>query len=337
MSVKSNRWFEHIPNALSIGRGILAFFLPYWIFQDSLQAHILASVLFTVGSLSDYWDGYIARKYHIVSDFGKFMDPVTDKLLILLPLWAFSKLGFFSFYWLVPVIIREVSVTFFRIGWLLNKQVIAAEKLGKWKLGLQVATVGFALIYLMTLDGGWSGAVIIQWAMFISLISMVFLSLYSGFQLCWHQRQLFQTPSFARYLSAMGVGLLPWAPGTWGSAVTLPLIFWLQGDPIGYAVTLIGFIALGYWAVSKLDLKQNPDPGFVVIDEACGMMVTMIGIPWSWTSALLGFFLFRIFDIVKPFPVRRIERLPGYWGILCDDLAAGVYAWCVLKLIFMFL
>lgn len=337
MSVKSKPWFEHLPNSLSIGRGILAFFLPHLIFQNNFQTHALAAFLFAVGSFSDYLDGYVARKYHIVSSFGKLMDPITDKLLILLPLWAFSKLGFFSVYWLVPVIIREVGITFCRIGWFLERQVIAAEKLGKLKLLSQVATTAFAFTYLLFLDKGWAIAAVIQWLMLASLAIMVFLSLYSGFQLCWNHRPLFQTLSFARYVSALGVGLLPWAPGTWGSALVMPIIYALQGDPISYTLCFIGFAVLGYWSVSKLDLKQNPDPGFVVVDEACGMMVTMIGVPWAWPYALLGFLLFRFFDIVKPFPIRRFERLPGYWGILCDDLAAGVYGWCVLQIILKFL
>ena len=73
------------------------------------------------------------------------------------------------------------------------------------------------------------------------------------------------------------------------------------------------------------------DVTVVVIDEVLGMFVTLFGQPLHPISLALGFLFFRIFDVTKPFPVRRLERLPGFWGILCDDLGAGVYAWLALR------
>ena len=75
------------------------------------------------------------------------------------------------------------------------------------------------------------------------------------------------------------------------------------------------------------------DPSHVVIDEMAGQMLTVIAAPLHWKTLLTGFILFRCFDMLKPFPVRRFERLPGGAGIVLDDLAAGVYAWIALHLI----
>ncbi|MDP7340098.1 MAG: phosphatidylglycerophosphatase A [Vicinamibacterales bacterium] len=79
-------------------------------------------------------------------------------------------------------------------------------------------------------------------------------------------------------------------------------------------------------------MYQRRDPGLVVIDEVAGMLVTLVAVPVGFSGALVGFFAFRLFDIVKPFPARQAERLPGGWGVMVDDLVAGVYAQGVLRL-----
>lgn len=79
--------------------------------------------------------------------------------------------------------------------------------------------------------------------------------------------------------------------------------------------------------------QHHPDPSEVVIDEVVGMMVTLAYLPWSFISIGLGFLLFRVFDIIKPPPARQLERLPGGWGIVMDDVVAGIYANLALRLI----
>jgi phosphatidylglycerophosphatase A len=128
--------------------------------------------------------------------------------------------------------------------------------------------------------------------------------------------------------TALGAGYAPKAPGTAGSAVglllwiALPKILWIQ-------VLVLAVVAVvGSWAGTVAEAHfGRQDPGEVVIDEVAGMMVTLVLNPIAgpvWM--LLAFGLFRAFDITKPFPVRRLERLPGGIGIMADDLAAGVYA-----------
>jgi phosphatidylglycerophosphatase A len=128
--------------------------------------------------------------------------------------------------------------------------------------------------------------------------------------------------------TALGAGYAPKAPGTFGSAVglllwiVLPKILWLQL----LAIALVA--GIGSWAgtVAEEHFGRH-DPGEVVIDEVAGMMVTLLLNPIAGPLWMLAaFVLFRAADIVKPFPVRRFERLPGGVGIMADDLAAGVYA-----------
>ncbi|MHC4624522.1 MAG: phosphatidylglycerophosphatase A family protein, partial [Planctomycetota bacterium] len=138
--------------------------------------------------------------------------------------------------------------------------------------------------------------------------------------------------------SCFGLGFLPLAPGTWGSLP--PAIIYVL---LGYFVTsgiitsvvmlllaLIGSIVCVACAPAAIDLTGKSDPREVVADEFAGQALTFVAVgavPTGriWAVALLGFVLFRLFDIVKPWPIRKLEKLPAGWGILADDLMAGVY------------
>jgi len=324
------------PNGLSVLRAVFGLILPLFILQEKALFHFGAVVLFTVGALTDYWDGLLARKLGQVTAFGKFVDPLADKILILGTMAAFSIKGFYSIWWLVPIFFREIVITFCRIGWLREGKSIGAETLGKWKLCAQVFVVSFSLLYLLVSDWPW-----LAWlgpalpiAIHVSMVLAFGLTVWSGITFSISNRGLFLTREFAKFVSALGVGFSPWAPGTLGSGVGLLLIFLCHWNPYLYLVILLMLAAAGGWAVFRLNLAKDEDPSFVVVDEACGMMLTMLFLPLGWASALTGFFLFRLFDVLKPFPVCRLERIPGYWGILLDDLGAGVYAWIILRILF---
>jgi phosphatidylglycerophosphatase A len=131
-----------------------------------------------------------------------------------------------------------------------------------------------------------------------------------------------------------GAGRLKPGPGTWGSLATV--IVWALASsriPVAAAaVTLIGIPAATLVARSS-GLK---DPQFVVIDEVAGQLVTLIAVPLAWKTFLAGLILFRVFDIWKPFPIRRLERLPEGTGIVVDDLGAGLYALAIMHLLLHF-
>ena len=127
---------------------------------------------------------------------------------------------------------------------------------------------------------------------------------------------------------------MPIAPGTAGSVVGVALVVGLQalGSVPVDLVALAAVLVLGVWSagVVERDLGRT-DPGAVVIDEVAGMLVTLLWVPVGWMGIVVGFLVFRILDIIKPFPVRTVERLPGGWGIMADDVAAGVYAQIVVR------
>jgi phosphatidylglycerophosphatase A len=140
-----------------------------------------------------------------------------------------------------------------------------------------------------------------------------------------------------------GVGRLKPGPGTWGSLATV--ILWALASSLipvadrvwatviaAAAVTLIGIPA----ATLVARASGLEDPQFVVIDEVAGQLVTLIAVPLGWKTFLVGLILFRVFDIWKPFPIRRLERLPEGTGIVVDDLGAGLYALVIMHLLLHF-
>ena len=134
--------------------------------------------------------------------------------------------------------------------------------------------------------------------------------------------------------TSLGVGYAPFAPGTFGSAAGLVMWALLPASAGAQAVAILAIFTVGGWSAHVTERHYGKtDPGVVVIDEVLGMLVTLAGHSVSWTGALLGFLLFRVFDVLKPFPANRLEHLHGGFGIMADDAMAGVYANMVLRLV----
>ena len=138
----------------------------------------------------------------------------------------------------------------------------------------------------------------------------------------------------ALFLATLGgVGYLPLAPGTWGSLAALPLWWVLRHlGATGYLLAWLGVFLVSLWAAgSAWTILGKTDHPAIVLDEAVGMLVALAGAPPRWQWVFLGFVLFRAFDILKPFPIKYLEGLPGGLGVVMDDVAAGVMAWVVLR------
>ena len=155
-------------------------------------------------------------------------------------------------------------------------------------------------------------------------------------------------------IATCGVGYLPLAPGTWGSLVGIGVYALVRGAAMKFffdagagrnfnlfhvyygviAIELFAIFAIslaGTWAASRTEkLSGKKDPGKVVIDEVAGQFIALIPVPFvlgtAWWTAILAFILFRFFDIVKPYPARKLESLEAGLGIMADDIVAGVYA-----------
>ncbi len=144
--------------------------------------------------------------------------------------------------------------------------------------------------------------------------------------------------------SCFGLGRLPLAPGSWGSlppAVIFALMWQFHAPPIATslvmaALALAASVVCVKFAPAAIEATRKDDPGEVVADEVAGQALTFLPVPLlaaapaspkeAWLAAAAGFFFFRAFDAVKPWPIYRLEKLPKGWGILADDLLAGVFA-----------
>jgi phosphatidylglycerophosphatase A len=152
------------------------------------------------------------------------------------------------------------------------------------------------------------------------------------------------TDYLALVISTCGVGYLPLMPGTYGSLVGVGIFLGLTQVVKGnvlvavVAVSIIVITFAGIWAASRTEeLSGRKDPGKVVVDEVAGQLISLFPLTlftqWTIVAVIISFILFRFFDIVKPYPARRLEALKGGLGIMCDDLVAGVYAAVVTSIV----
>jgi phosphatidylglycerophosphatase A len=124
-----------------------------------------------------------------------------------------------------------------------------------------------------------------------------------------------------------GIGKMPFAPGTWASvAAAVPFWFLVDKPLVLLAVLVVIYFGGVYFTTQYEKQIGEKDPSSAVIDEVLGVGVAMLGVPQQLPFVIMAVILFRLFDIWKPYPIRRLEKLPAGWGIMTDDLLAGVYA-----------
>ena len=143
--------------------------------------------------------------------------------------------------------------------------------------------------------------------------------------------------------SGFGSGFSPVAPGTCGSLVACLVLYLLNlfvpsaNDFYNYSfihiILCISFTVIGIISVNKMEAEWGHDSPEFTIDEIVGMWFTLLLIPFTWTTVLIAFVLFRFFDILKPFGIRSLEKVHGGWGVMLDDILAGIYANVLLHII----
>ena len=325
------------PNYLTLLRIVLAFIFPQLMASPSIAMRMMAFGVFLLAALSDMWDGHLARKTNRVTATGKILDPIADKILNLGAMWIFAQLGAYPFWIIIPIFIREILVTMIRIRCVARKEVIAAELSGKIKTVLQYASILFSYLYLMALalecSPFWISCLyVLNLAGIVTALGMTLYSGYLFFRESGRMGKGMEAVATSGYL-----GFMPFAPGTWGSAAGVVLYLLMPRSPLAYAVLLLIFIVLAVWSAHQYQAQcASKDPREVVVDETVGMLMTYLWLPANLFTVLAGFALFRFFDIVKPLFIRKIETLPGGWGIVLDDILAGVYANVLLRAVLWF-
>ena len=143
----------------------------------------------------------------------------------------------------------------------------------------------------------------------------------------------------ALFIATFGyVGYVPVAPGTFGSAAGLAVFFAVRatGSTVVELVVILALFALGIWSGTVAEHHfGGTDPGPIVLDEVVGMLLTLFLLPVTLRGALVGFVVFRILDVIKPFPSARFERLPGGLGVMADDGMAAIYGNLVMRILLL--
>lgn len=178
----------NLPNKLTVSRIILVFVFMAFLFMHGVLAKTLALVAFLVASLTDFLDGYIAKKNNMVTDFGKLMDPIADKILVLAAFLAFVEMELVPAWMVVIIIFREAAVTGLRILALTKGKVISADEGGKNKMVSQVFSILAILLFIIFREAGikafnfWNEATerTFKDAIFILMLITTFLTFISG-------------------------------------------------------------------------------------------------------------------------------------------------------------
>lgn len=187
----------NLPNKLTVSRIILTFFMMGFLFGQGFASKLTAFFIFLLACVTDFLDGRIARRRHEISDFGKIMDPIADKVLVLGALLAFVEMGLIPAWMVIVIIIREFSITGLRFVALKKGTVLAAESAGKHKTVSQMATVFFILLFLVIhesiaylsfwnqrLENGFKDGI------FLLMTVTVGLTIFSGLSFVWQNRKL---------------------------------------------------------------------------------------------------------------------------------------------------
>jgi CDP-diacylglycerol--glycerol-3-phosphate 3-phosphatidyltransferase len=167
----------NLPNVLTLSRFFWTIVFIVLILQNSFASTVAAALVFALASVTDFLDGYLAQKTQQITDFGKIMDPIADKFLILAAFILFVALGVMQAWMVVLVFIREIAVTASRIVRLSRGQVIAAEKAGKIKTVFQIGCIGITLLFLIleksSFSRDWSGSIENGWIALINILMFI--------------------------------------------------------------------------------------------------------------------------------------------------------------------
>lgn len=187
----------NLPNKLTVSRIVLTFIFMFFVFSNGLSFKILALVIFIAAALTDLFDGRIAKSRNLITDFGKIMDPIADKILVLAAFLSFIQLQLIPAWCVIVIIARELAVTSLRIFAFSKGVVIAASKGGKHKTVSQMAAIIIILISLIFKDMKtyfvWDPVFdkVIGNIIYLAMLSTAVLTLISGMSYMWYNRHLF--------------------------------------------------------------------------------------------------------------------------------------------------
>jgi len=323
----------NLPNLLSTLRIFLSPIFIWLILSDSPVNIGIAIILFFIAAITDFFDGWIARRYKDVTEWGAFFDPLADKVLTNSALVAFAMKGWIPFWMVFIIIARDIGVTLLRLYGESVGHPIQTRRSAKWKTLLQMLFILYTLILYFLLYPMGVESPVLQQLFHPTTLTFLFavvtlLTLYTAAEYVVTNRALFRhlwqhqiLPSLRNHiiekiwLSCFGIGYIPVLPGTIASAVTLLLSFFLFPSTLWQQTLIAGtLLLLSLMAAATMGFHTE-DPSWVVADEVVGMLTALLFLSPhpSSLSLLSSFLLFRLLDIWKPLPIRAVEKLPLFF------------------------
>jgi CDP-diacylglycerol--glycerol-3-phosphate 3-phosphatidyltransferase len=357
-----------LPNLITVSRALLA---PLFFFLYVAEVHwavVASAVVFIAAAVTDYLDGWLARKYDEYSDWGRVNDPLADKILTTAAFVAFAWKGYAAWWMVGIIILRDVGTTWLRAFADSIHKPMATSFSAKSKTFAQLTVIIVVLVFEAALRLPLPAVLheVSRWVLHPALLSVLMLGItiftaWTGVEYCLSNRAVTcrlwwkvrykvgkvgktirpRSPATPRpqdrlaliLASVFGVGFVPKAPGTAGSVAALVILLIPSPNPLWLLLIaiVVGSI-IGLMTVPIVEARYGNDPSCVVIDEAVGMWLVLLS-PWVphtplWVVA--GFALFRLFDIWKPFPARWFNERSGSVAVMMDDVVAAAYAWIVL-------
>lgn len=329
---------KNLPNVITIIRIILIPFYTLPFIYNNIYGNnslVYGFLLFVLLSLTDFLDGYLARKYDFVSNFGKIIDPLADKILVYSAFFLLVYLQRFPLWVILILLFREILVTIHRNAAQNKGVAIAAVMSGKIKTTIQMITIITAFLNYIYKDMLFG---IDYYLIYLTLI----VTIYSGIDYYLKNKNKISTKTFINkifvyFLSIFRIGKTPIAPGTLGSLFAVFVYIWFKNFFVHFGFYNILwlvplFVISAIISNNSEELFGESDSSEIIIDEFTGQVIPLLFLPVSFFYILSAFVIFRILDIWKPFPISKIDKINNGWGIMFDDVIAGLITLGILQL-----
>lgn len=361
----------NLSNILTGLRFILVIpFIIYLLKPDPVSI-IISFIIYLIASITDYFDGYFARKLNVVSKIGAFLDPLADKILVITAFAIFSlkKFVYLPFYFVIILAFRDYFITVLRIEvdkqkekGNSNKKEFKTSFAAKFKTAFQMITIIiFYFVYLVNIN-----YIKLNQTNFLKIIPLIFftisllLTYYSAIKYVLSYLKESYITLVKSIATFFYLGYLTKFPGTFVTLIATIIIFFLNFNLYSFLIILVIIIILGIISSNIVEKIENViDPGYITIDEISGILVSLfpfylfnyIGRDYfinnlsfnlktvylnKWIYFCIAFILFRFFDIIKPLGIKKIQKIKGGVGIMIDDFLAGIYVAIIMGTFLLF-
>jgi phosphatidylglycerophosphatase A len=339
---------SQLPNILSFLRLILLIPIVFFLTKNEINYLVISFILFSIGVLTDFADGYIARRIKSTSKLGAFLDPLLDKLFTLSLFFVFylEETVFLPLIFLIVFILREYFITLIRVELLVSeksnlnskKKSFKTSFIGKLKLSIQ-ALVLFYFYILIFLSLQYDTDIQSNVFKIINLLLLLFSS-YLLIASAIDYIKTYRDEAYKVYVKSFAtvfyIGHFKFVPGGVTAFITAIVLYFLDIDLLIHVIATIVITFIGiYFSFLMEKIVTTKDPRIVTIDEMAGVMVATIPAffvdnEFRFYFFIFGFILFGLLDKFKPSFINKAQGLKGGWGVVLDDILAGIIAGLIL-------